>query len=111
MGGFWKIGKADGDSARYLPKILPITRQSQVAGQLPRKAYASVTYSDKKILEFNLENTANTYTNYSSIEIVLPIQFTKKSNKTAKIDDDAVTLNNFLGIGLQILILDVIQTI
>ena len=46
--GFLKTGKADGDLFRYFPNILPITRQSQVAGKLPRKAYASVTYSDKK---------------------------------------------------------------
>ena len=45
VGGFWK---ADTDLARYLPNILPVTRQNQVAGQLPRKTYASVTYSDKK---------------------------------------------------------------
>ena len=45
-----KTGKADGDLSRYSPNILPITRQSQVAGELPRKAYASVTYSDKKQL-------------------------------------------------------------
>ena len=31
-----------------------------------------------KILEFVLELTANTYSNYSSMELVLPIQFTKK---------------------------------
>ena len=31
------------------------------------------------------------------MEIVLPIQFTKKSNKTAQIDDDTVTVNNFSG--------------
>ena len=84
VGGFWKTGKADGDLARYLPNILPVTRQNQVAGQLPRKAYVSVTYSDKKILEFTLENTANTYTNYSSMEIVLLIQFTKKVTKQHK---------------------------
>ena len=48
VGGFWKTGKADGDLARYLPNILPVTRQNQVAGQLLRKAYASVTYLDKK---------------------------------------------------------------
>ena len=29
--------------SRYYPNNLPITRQSQVAGELPRKAYASVT--------------------------------------------------------------------
>ena len=53
--GFWKTGKADGDLARYLPNILPVTRQNQVAGQLPRKVYASVMYSDKKILEFTFK--------------------------------------------------------
>ena len=31
------------------------------------------------------------------MEIVLPIQFTKKSNKTAQIDDHTVTVNNFFG--------------
>ena len=41
-------GKADGDLSRYYPNILPITRQSQIASKLSRKAYASVTYSDKK---------------------------------------------------------------
>ena len=73
VGGFWKTGQADGDLARYLPDILPVTRQNQVTGQLPRKAYASVTHSDKKILEITLENTANTYAIYSSMEIALPI--------------------------------------
>ena len=29
------------------------------------------------------------------MEKYLPIQFTKKSNKTAKLDDDTVTVNNF----------------
>ena len=46
--GSEKTGKADGDLARYLLNILPVTRQNQVAGQLPRKAYVSVMYSDKK---------------------------------------------------------------
>ena len=45
-------GKADGDLSRYYPNILRITRQSQIASKLTRKAYASVTYSDKKQLEF-----------------------------------------------------------
>ena len=45
-----KTGKADGDLSRYFPNILPITRQSQVAGELPRKAYTRVIYWDKKQL-------------------------------------------------------------
>ena len=53
--GFIRTGKADGDLSRYFPNILPITRQSQIASELPRKAYTSVTYSDKKQLEFILD--------------------------------------------------------
>ena len=45
---FWKKVKADIDVSRYLPNILPVTRQNQIAGELPKKAYASVTYSEKK---------------------------------------------------------------
>ena len=36
--GFMSTGKADGDLARYFPNILPVTRQAQVAGEVPRKA-------------------------------------------------------------------------
>ena len=61
--GFVAAGKADGDFSRYYPNILPITRQSRAAGELRRKTYASVTYSDKKQLEFVIELTANTYSN------------------------------------------------
>ena len=67
--GFLLRGKADGELSRYFPNILPITRQLQIAGELPRKAYASVTYSDKKQLEFILDLTASIYSNYSTMEI------------------------------------------
>ena len=43
-----KTGHADKDLCRYYPIILPITRQSQVAGKLPRKAYLVEIYTDKK---------------------------------------------------------------
>ena len=69
--GFMSMGKADGDLARYFPNILPVTRPAQIAGEVPRKAYASVTYSDKKQLEFILDLMANTYSNFSTMEIDL----------------------------------------
>ena len=71
--GFMSTGKADGDLARYFPNILPVTREAEVAGEVPRKAYASVTYTDKKQLEFLLDLTANTYRNFSTMEICLPL--------------------------------------
>ena len=95
VNGFVATGKAAGDLSRYYPNILPITRQSQVADELPRKAYASVTYSDKKQLEFVVELTANTYSNYSTMEVCVPIKFTKKSNKALQMDVNMMTVNNF----------------
>ena len=95
--GFVKTGKADGDLSRYYPNILPIARKSQIAGEVPRKAYASITYSDKKQLEFVIDLTANTYNNYSTMEICIPIKFTKKSNKAQQMDANMITVNNFLG--------------
>ena len=81
IGEFWKSGKTDKSLVRYIPNLVPITTQNQLAGTNPRKAFASVTYSDKKDLEFIPELAANTYSNYSSMELVLPIQITKKQQK------------------------------
>ena len=96
--GFMRTGKADGDLARYFPNILPVTRQVQDAGEVPWKAYASVTYTDKKHLEFILDFTVNTYSNFSTMEIRLPLRFTKKSNKNLQMDGQMITVNNFFRI-------------
>ena len=96
--GFMSTGKADGDLARYFPNILPVTWQAQDAGEVPWKAYASVTYTDKKQLEFILDLTVNTYSNFSTMEIWLPLRFTKKSNKNLQMDGQMITVNNFFRI-------------
>ena len=41
--------------------------------------------------------TANTYSNYSSMLVCIPIKFTKKSSKTAQLDANMTTVNNFFG--------------
>ena len=50
-----------------------------------------------KNLEFILELTANTYSNYSTMEIALPIQFTKSTNEEQQMGKDLVTVNNLFG--------------
>ena len=35
IGAFWKTGKADEDLSRYIPNILPVTRQNQIVGTIP----------------------------------------------------------------------------
>ena len=92
---FWKTGKADADLVRYLPNILPVTRQNLIAGIDPRQAYAIETYTDKKSLDFTVKLVPNTYTNYATMEIVLPVQFVKKSQIAQQLDDDLMPVNNF----------------
>ena len=92
---FWKTGKADSDLIRYFPNVLPVTRQNLIVGIDPRQAYASQTYTDKKNLDFTINLAPNTYTNYATMEIVLPIQFVKKSQKAQQLDDDLMPVNNF----------------
>ena len=92
-----KTGKADGDLSRYFPNTLPITRQSQIAGELPTRAYTRLLYTDKKQLGFILDLTATTYSNFSTMEICLPLKFTKKSNKALQMDAQMITVNNFFG--------------
>ena len=76
---------------------MPIKREALVAGDFRRKPYASITYSDKIQLEFVLDLTASTSTNYSTMEICLPLKFTKKSNKAQKMDANMIIVNNFFG--------------
>ena len=94
---FIRTGSADEDLSRYYLNILPITRQSQLAGELPRKAYNSDTYMDKKKLELTIELTVNTYSSYSTMLVCIPIKFTKRTSKTAQLDANMITVNNFFG--------------
>ena len=79
---------------RYLPEIAKISRQGQVYNVLPKKAYASPNYVDKKTLEFNVILSENTCTNFSNMHLCLPIQIKSKTDKTADIPDTLVTVNN-----------------
>ena len=64
---FWKTGKADSDLIRYIPYVLPVTRQNLIAGIDPRQAYASETYTDNKNFDFTINLAPNTYTNYAKL--------------------------------------------
>ena len=72
-----------------------VSRQGQIYSIVPKKAYASTNYTFKKTLEFNILLASNTYTNYRSLAIVLPIQIKKATNAAADIDGKMITVNNF----------------
>ena len=92
----WDKGTADASLIRYISGLSNVLRQGKIFNIVPKKAYATSTYSDKKTLEFTIELAANTHTNYSSMCIVLPIQIKKSTDKTANVN--LVMVNNFFAI-------------
>ena len=72
-----------------------VSRQGQIYTIIPKKAYASTNYTDKKTLEFNILLASNTYTNYSSLMIVLPVQIKEATDASGDIDAILITVNFF----------------
>ena len=95
LSSFWQSGKADGDLIRYIPNLVPVTRQDVIKGIEPMQAYAKETYVDKKTIDFTIKLAPNTYTNYSTMEIVFPIWFVKQTDKDAQLAATLMPVNNF----------------
>ena len=86
LGDLRDKGNTDASLRRYIPGLSNVSRQGKIFNIVPKKAYTTSTYTDKKALEFTIELAANTHTNYSSMCIVLPIQIKKSTDKTANVN-------------------------
>ena len=73
LGDLYYRGQADASLIRYIPCLSNVSGQGKIFNIVPKKASATSTYTDKKTLEFTIEQAANKHTNYSCIYIVLPI--------------------------------------
>ena len=62
---------------RYIPGLSNVSRQGKIFNIVPKKAYATSTYTIKKTIEFTIELAANTHIKYNSMCIVLPMQIKK----------------------------------
>ena len=91
----YENGRIDSDALRYIPGMSKIMYQGQIDWIQTKKAYAASTYTDKQILEFNIELTKNHYMNFANMVICLPIVFRKASNRVQAIDADMIAVNNF----------------
>ena len=60
LSNLWKDGKVDYSLIRYLPGLANVSRQGQIYGIVPKNAYASTNYTNKKIVEFNILLASNT---------------------------------------------------
>ena len=54
LGDLWEKEKADLSLIRYLPDCSEVSRQGKIFNIIPKKAYASPNYTDKKHLNLQL---------------------------------------------------------
>ena len=95
LGNLWEYGKTEASLSRYIPGTTKPSRQGQIATIEEKRAYCDDTYKDQRNLEFVIELSAGRYTNYSTMQVVLPVYFRKNSAATTDIADDVITVNNF----------------
>ena len=93
LGDLWDRRQADASLIRYIPGLSNVLRQGKIFNIVPKKAYTTSTYTDKKTVVFTIELAANTFTSYISMCIVLTITIKKATNKAQNVD--VITVNNF----------------
>ena len=81
----WEHGRTQASLARYIPGTTKPSRQGQIAFIEEKRAYCDDNYKDLRNLEFVIELSANRYTNFSTMQLVLPVKFRKVSSATADI--------------------------
>ena len=87
--------KVNADMLRYIPAMSKIMCQGQLDHIETKKCYAESTYTNKEMIEFNLNVTANHYVNFCNMVLCLPVTFRKKTANTTAIDGDLIPVNNF----------------
>ena len=91
----YEKGQIDADVLRYVPGMNKIMYQGQLNYIDTKKSHASSTYTDMEQLEFVIELPADTFLNFSTIQLCLPLTFRKRTNKAQALDDDMIPVNNF----------------
>ena len=69
-----KTGKMDFTLIRYILGLADVARPGQIYSLNVKRKYGYETYKDKNTLEFNTNLNTNTYTNFNSMHICLPIK-------------------------------------
>ena len=91
----YDTGKVDADVLRYIPGMSKIMYQGQLDHIETKKCYVESTYTNKEMMEFNINITANHYVNFSNMVLCLPVTFRKTATNTAAIERDLIPVNNF----------------
>ena len=60
-----------------------------------KSKYADESYKSKKVIEFNVQLTANHYINFQKVHLCFPIKIKLAADNDKDITADVITVNNF----------------
>ena len=79
---------------KYIPGLANIGYQGQLSGTEMKRRYAGESYK-KKVIEFNVQLTANHYTNFQNVHLCFPIKIKLAADNDNDIAAGVITVNNF----------------
>ena len=99
FGNFFKTGRTSYKKLKYIPGLAKSGYQKQLYSIETKRKYVDDTYKAKKIIEFNVQVTANHYSNFQNVHLCFPMKI--KSVVDDNTDDNnniaagVITVNNF----------------
>ena len=67
--------------------------QEQVSGTETKRKYTHESYKNKKVIEFNVQLTANHYTNFQNVHLCFPIKIKSAADNDNDIAAGVITVN------------------
>ena len=92
---FFQIGKISYNILKYIPDLAKITYQRQLHSTETKRKYTDDSYKNKKVIESNIQRTANHYTNFQNVQLCLPTKIKVATDEDNDATAGKIPVNNF----------------
>ena len=92
---FFQIGKISYNILKYIPDLAKITYQGQLHSTETKRKYADDSYKNKKVIESNIQRTANHYTNFQNVQLCFPTKIKVEMDEDNDATAGKIPVNNF----------------
>ena len=92
---FFQTGKISYNMLKYIPGLAKIAYQGQLHSTETKRKFVDDSYKNKRVIEFNVQLTANHYTNFQDVHLCSPIKITPATSEDNDITTGTILVNNF----------------
>ena len=91
---FFKTGKKSYNMLKYIPGLAKLGYQGQLHSTETKSKYAGDKYKGKKVIEFNVQLTANHYSNFQNVRLCFPMEIKSAADNNDDIAAGVIAVNN-----------------